>query len=412
MLKAYPRFLIRTLALSFSGSPLYFGWMALLAILTVIGGNVYIRQIVDGLAITNLTDEVAWGAYIANFVFFVGVAAAAVMLVIPAYVFRSKPALDVVILGELMAIAAVLVCLLFVIVDLGRPDRLWHLIPGLGILNFPRSLLSWDVIVLTGYLLLNVYLCGYLLYTKYRNQDPNPAAYLPIVFIAIAAAIGIHTVTAFLYAGLVGRPYWNSAVVAPRFLASAFVSGPALMILAFKAIRRVADFAIEEDTLHILRRIVTVSLIVNLFLLASEAYTEFYAGSVHAASARYLFFGLQHNGHYYGGLVPWMWASLALQAFAGLVLITPLARRSLLMSAACVCAVLGVWFEKGIGLIIPGFVPTPLGDVVEYAPSFDEALICIGICALGILIYSWMLHLALPIMSGRLSSESSGESQA
>lgn len=403
MIREFPRFVVRVFSLSFTGSWRYHGWMAGLTILVVVGGNAYVRQIVDGLAVTNLTDEVSWGLYIANFVFFVGVAAAAVMLVIPAYVLRNRPAHDIVLLGELLAIAAIVVSLLFVIVDLGRPERMWHLVPGVGMLNFPRSLLSWDVIVLGGYLLLNLYICGYLLYMKYQDRSPSRMVYIPVVFIAIVWAIGIHTVTAFLYAGLVGRPYWNSAIVAPRFLASAFVSGPALMILAFQAIRRVANFTIDDDAFHILRRIVTVSLLINLFFLGCEAYTEFYSDSLHAASARYVFFGLEHDGQHYRELVPWIRTAIALQALAALGLITPAGRRFFFLNVACAFAVVGVWIEKGMGLIVPGFVPTPLGNIVEYRPALSETLISMGVLAFGILMYSWMLHVAIPILKGSLS---------
>ena len=194
-----------------------------------------------------MSDEVSWGVYIANFTFLVGVAAAAVMMVIPVYIYDNEELHDLVIFGELLAVAAILMCLAFVTVDLGRPDRFWHLIPGIGQFNFPASMLSWDVIVLNGYLLLNVHICGYLLYCRYRGRTPAKWFYIPFVFIAIVWAVSIHTVTAFLYVGLGGRPFWNSAIVGPRFLASAFTAGPALIILAMQVVRRVTASAPAAD---------------------------------------------------------------------------------------------------------------------------------------------------------------------
>ena len=228
-----------------------------------------------------MSDEVSWGVYIANFTFLVGVAAAAVMMVIPVYIYDNEELHDLVIFGELLAVAAILMCLAFVTVDLGRPDRFWHLIPGIGQFNFPESMLSWDVIVLNGYLLLNVHICGYLLYSRYRGRKPAKWFYIPFVFIAIVWAVSIHTVTAFLYVGLGGRPFWNSAIVGPRFLASAFTAGPALIILALQIIRRVTQYRISDKALLTLRGIVQVSMLINVFLLANEVFKEFYSGNLH-----------------------------------------------------------------------------------------------------------------------------------
>ena len=404
----YIVFLLRAWRLSFTGNAAYYAWMTVLTILAVIGGNAYVRQLVEGMATTGLTDEVSWGAYIANFTFLVGVAVASVMVVIPAYVYRIKAMREVVLFGELLAIAAILMSLLFVTVDLGRPDRFWHMIPGIGKFNFPDSLLAWDVIALTGFLLLNLHICGYLLYVKYRGQDATRLFYVPFVFISIVWAISVLAVEAFLYAGLVGRPFWNSAIVAPRFLMSAFVSGPAIVILVLQVIRRVTAYAVKDEAIHVLRRIMTVSLLVNMFLLAAEMFTEFYSGALHNAGARYLFFGLEHNGQMNNMLVPWIWSAIALEIVAVLILLTAAGRRISLLNVACIASVIGIWIEKGMGLLIPGFVPTPLGDVQEYLPSINETLICIGIWALGALVYSWSLHLAVPILTGRFRKEQEG----
>jgi molybdopterin-containing oxidoreductase family membrane subunit len=398
----YARFLGRAYVLSFSGSRRYYAWMGALTVMVIAGGNAYTRQWVGGLATTGMTDQVSWGAYIANFTFMVGVAAASVMLVIPAYIYRNKAMHDVVIYGELLAIAAIVMSLLFVVADLGRPDRFWHLVPGIGKFNFPGSMLSWDVVVLNGYLLLNLHICGYLLYSKFSNRRPTPLFYVPFVVISIAWAISIHTVTAFLYVGLVGRPFWNAAIVAPRFLGSAFTVGPAILILTFQVLARVSEFRVADRAIEFLRHVVTASLLINLFLLACEVFKEFYSGGLHNASARYLFMGLR--GHRL--LVPWIWSAIAMEGFSGVVLVVPLlARRRALLNAACVLSIFGIWIEKGMGLVVPGFIPTPLGNVVEYVPSLNETLVCLGIWALGILMYSWMLHLAIPIMSGQFRKE-------
>src|ERR1041384_2071144 len=251
-IRNYSRFLWRCARIAFVGDWRYYAWMGALTTLFLLGLNAYCKQFAHGLITTGMSDEVSWGVYIANFTFLVGVAAAAVMMVIPVYIYDNEELHDLVIFGELLAVAAIVMCLLFVTVDLGRPDRFWHLIPGIGQMNFPKSMLSWDVIVLNGYLLLNVHICGYLLYCRYQKKMPAKWFYIPFVFLAIVWAISIHTVTAFLYVGLGGRPFWNSSIVGPRFLASAFTAGPALIILAMQVVRRVtaSESAAESVRVH------------------------------------------------------------------------------------------------------------------------------------------------------------------
>ena len=400
----YLVFLGRSLSLPFDGDWRYFTWIGVLFAICLVGINAYSRQLVDGLIVTGMTDQVSWGVYIANFTFLVGVAAAAVMLVIPVYVYRNEELHDLVVFGELLAVAAILMCLAFVTVDLGRPDRFWHLIPGIGKFNFPGSMLSWDVVVLNGYLLLNVHICGYLLYCRYQNRKPAKWFYIPFVFIGIFWAVSIHTVTAFLYVGLGGRPFWNSAIVGPRFIASAFTAGPAIIILALQVIRRFTTYRVADKALLTLRSIVQVSMLINLFLLANEVFKEFYTGNLHVASARYLFFGL--HGHH--ALVPWIWTAITFNVIAMVLLAMPLSRNLKWLDVACALAIVGIWIEKGMGLVVPGFIPSPLGEIVEYLPTWNETAVCLGIWAFGLLCYTFFLRMAVPILQGTLNRSNEG----
>jgi Ni/Fe-hydrogenase subunit HybB-like protein len=398
-IRNYLVFLRRCLGIAFVGDWRYYLWMGGLTVICLLGLHAYAKQLAHGLIVTGMSDEVSWGVYIANFTFLVGVAAAAVMMVIPVYIYDNEELHDLVIFGELLAVAAILMCLAFVTVDLGRPDRFWHLIPGLGQLNFPASMLSWDVIVLNGYLLLNLHICGYLLYCRYQGRKPGRWFYIPFVFVAIGWAVSIHTVTAFLYVGLGGRPFWNSSIVGPRFLASAFTAGPAMIILALQIIRRITDYRITDKALLTLRSIVQVSMLINVFLLVNEVFKEFYSGNLHVASSRYLYLGLDG----YHALVPWIWTAIAFNLVAMFLLVLPLSRSLRWLNFTCILCIVGIWIEKGMGLVIPGFIPTPLGQIVEYRPSLNETLVCIGIWAFGLLCYTVFLRMSVPILQGRLA---------
>jgi Ni/Fe-hydrogenase subunit HybB-like protein len=373
----------------------YYLWLLFLTAWIALGVLAYVHQLRVGLVATNMVDQVPWGAYIANFTYLVGMAAAAVMLVIPAYVYDDHALHEVVVLGELMAVAVLVMCLSFVMVDIGRPDRFWHFVR----FNWPASMLSWDVIVLNGYLLLNFYITTYLLFSKFRGRKPNPKKYLPFVFVSIGWAVSIHTVTAFLYSGMGARPHWNAAILAPRFLASAFAAGPSMVILALSVVRDRMGFPVKDKAIDRLRQIVAIAMLINLFFFFSEIFTELYSFKDHAASMRYLLFGLE--GHH--RLVPYIWSAVALDVFALLVFVTPrLHRNGSLLRFGCAAAIVGVWVEKGMGLVIPGFVPTPLGEIVEYTPSFTEFCVSAAIWALGALIYTLLLKAAVPIELGKL----------
>ncbi len=394
----YIRFLARMLWLAFDGSWRFYAWMIGLTAVWLVGVNAWAHQVSDGMVVTNMSDHVSWGLYIANFTFTVGLAAGGVMMVIPAYLYKDREMHHVVMIGELVAIAAIFMSLGFVIVDLGRPDRLWHMIPPVGKFNWPSSMLTWDVIVLSGYLLLNLHVCGYILYCRFQGRVPNPKWYVPFVLLSIVWAISIHTVTAFLYAGLGGRPFWNSALLAPRFLVTAFIAGPAFIVALLYALRRTKLFHISDSPIRTLVNVMRITVLINLFMFVSELFTELYAGGAHSAPLEYLFTGL--HGH--TALVPWVWTALVFNVAAAALLLVPrtLSHPRLVVTACALCFA-GVWIEKGMGLIIPGFVPSTLHEVVEYTPSLTEWKVTAGMWAFGLMVLTIALKIAGPILAGR-----------
>ena len=389
--RSYPRFIAQALWDSLEGNWVFYTWMTVLTAVFLVGANAWAVQVRDGMQVTNMSDHVSWGLYIANFTFLVGLAAGGVMMVIPAYLYHDEEMHDITLIGELLAIAALIMALMFVVCDLGRPDRFWHLLPGLGKFNWPVSMLTWDVIVLNGYLLLNMHICGYLLYMRFLGRKPNPKWYVPFVLISIVWAISIHTVTAFLYCGLGSRPFWNTALLAPRFLTSAFVSGPAFIIVAIHVLRRALSTEFGNSPIRTLVNIMRITILINLLMLISEVFVEFYTGGSHTSAAKYLYFGL--HGH--NALVPWIWSSVAMTVAAAILLLCPkVFEHPAMLISACGLAFAGIWIEKGMGMIIPGFVPSTLHEMIEYVPSAIEWKVMAGIWALGLMIYTILLKVA------------------
>ena len=382
-----------------SGSKIYKLWLTALFVFIIIGVILLIKQFDQGLIVTNMRDQVSWGWYIANFTFLVGVAAAAVVLVIPAYLYHYEPIKDIVLLGEIMAVSAVSMCLLFVTIDMGSPERFWHLIPKIGLFNLPQSILAWDVLVLNVYLFLNLFLVGYALYKLYVGKPQNKILLWPLILFSIPAAISIHTVTAFIYAGLPSRPFWNAAILAPRFIASAFCSGPAFMLILFQIIRKKTKFKISDDALFKIGEFITYAMALNLFFLIAEIFKERYSATAHIASLDYLYYGL--HGH--DQLVPWIWTALIVNSLAFLILLIPTFRKNLItLNAACVLLFTGVYIEKGIGLVFPGFIPDTLGEIYDYFPNALEFWVSIGIWAVGMLIFTALAKIAIAIKTGEL----------
>jgi Ni/Fe-hydrogenase subunit HybB-like protein len=398
---SYFRFLRRAIVLAFVGTWRFYTWMIVLTAIALVGLHAWGNQLQHGMQVTDLSDHVSWGLYIGNFTFGVGLAAGAVLMVIPAYLYDDQDMHDVVIIGEILAVAAIVVCLGFVIVDMGRPDRLWHILPYLGRFHWPVSMLAWDVLVLNGYFVLNLHITGYLIYQRYLGKKPRKRWYLPFVFVAIGWAISIHTVTAFLYQGLGGRPFWNSALLAPRFIATAFISGPAFVIVLLEVVRRFGQLKFGDGPINTLAKIMRITVLLNLFMLVSELFTALYSGGTHAGAVRYLFFG----SHGHNALVPFIWTAVVLNVASAVILHLPQSRADRRwLVAGCVCAFFGVYLEKGIGLIVPGFVPSTLHEMVEYLPTLVEWKVTAGIWALGLIVLTVALKIGLAVWSGSLSA--------
>jgi len=380
-----------------TGGKAYKAWVAFLLATILVGLVAYAQQARLGLIATNMRDEVSWAFYIGNFTFLVGVAAAAVLLVIPAYVYHWKPIKEVVVLGELLAISALIMCLLFILVDMGHPERFLHIMPFIGTPNWPLSLLTWDALVLNGYLLINLTLVSYLLYKTYRGQAYDKRIFIPLVLLSIPVSISTHTVTAFLYNGMAARPFWNASILAPRFIASAFCSGPAVMIILFQVLRKTAKLPISDEAVFKIAELMSYAMFVNLFLLGAELFKEYYSSTEHLLYTQYLWTGIgEHDA-----LVPYAWLSLVCSVLAFVLFLVPKTRTNYLtLNLGCLLIWAGCYIEKGMGLIIPGMTPDTLGQIYEYTPTLTEWGIAAGVFGIGFLTFTLLVKIATPILVG------------
>ncbi len=363
--------------------------MGCLGAVMAVGGLFYLDQFNHGLMVTGQSRDVSWGFYTAQMTFLVGVAAGGIMLVLPYYLHDYKAFGKITILGEFLAVAAIIMCLSYLLVHLGQPARALNIF----LHPTPWSMLFWDGNVLSGYLLLNI-IIGWKVLEAERNGTPPPKWIKPLIYLSIPMAVSIHTMTAFIYCGLPGRGFWLTAVLAPRFLASAFASGPALLILLCLVIRNLSDFKPDKKAIQSLAVIAAYALVANLFFMVCEVFVVFYSNiPSHKAHFVYLYAGL----HGKSGLVPWMWSSVALMGMAACILLLPVLRKNeITLAFACTALFAGTWIDKGMGMISGGFVPSPLHHVTEYSPSLHEVAVSAGITALGL----FVLTLLYKIVTG------------
>ena len=375
---------------AFVGSKKYYGWVGILLFIIGCGFMAGVYQWIMGLGITGMSRDVSWGIYISQFTFLVGVAASAVMVVIPYYLHDYKKFGKLAVLGEFVAIAAVSMCMIFIFVDMGRGDRLTNVF----LHPTPNSLMFWDTVVCFGYLILNVVISFVSFGAERRGVKP-PAWIKPLIYLSIPWAVSIHTVTAFLYCGLEARPFWLSAILAPRFLASAFAAGPALLILLTLILKRFADYDVGDEARQKLAEIVTYAMVANVFFIGLELFTAIYSDMPHHVHHfQYLFFGFQ------GGtkLVPWMWLSVVLALVALVLLLLPNFRRSEpTLAIGCAAVFFSLWIDKGLGMVITGFIPNPVGKVTEYWPTAPEVMIALGIWGIGFLIITVLYKVTITI---------------
>jgi molybdopterin-containing oxidoreductase family membrane subunit len=382
---------------AFRGGKRYWILLGVWGVLILVGLYAWGLQFTQGLTVTGMSQDVTWGIYIAQFTFLVGVAASAVMVVLPYYLHNYKDFGKMVILGEGLAIASVIMCGLFIFVDMGQPTRVTNVIlhPTLN------SMMFWDSVALGGYLLLNL-IIGMVTFDAEAKEGPPPGWIKPIIILSIPWAVSIHTVTAFLYSGLEARSFWMTAILAPRFLASAFSSGPSLLIILALILRTFTKFDPGEKAIRSLAVIVAYAMTVNVFFVGVEFFTAIYSDMPHHTHAfEYLYTGL--HGH--DALVPWMWTGATLTVICVTLLLIPKVRNNLkVLGFLCAGVIAAIWIEKGVGMVVTGFVPNPLGHITDYSPTRVEVAVTVGVYAIGFMMLTLIYKIVANVRERMLAA--------
>jgi Ni/Fe-hydrogenase subunit HybB-like protein len=241
----------------------------------------------------------------------------------------------------------------------------------------------------------------HIIFSAFLQREYNHRLVIPLVLLSIPAAVGIHTVTAFLYNGMASRPFWNSAILAPRFLSSAFCSGPAVLLVLFQVLRKTTSFEIKDAAIHKIAELMAYAMFINLFLLGAEVFKELYSNTEHVVHTQYLFHGIDGVP---SPIAPYAWAAVVFGIVAFFLFLVPATRKNVVtMNVGCLLIYVSVYIEKGIALIIPGYTPDTLGEVYLYVPSLTELRVAVGIFSLGFLFFTLMVKVAVAVLFERFT---------
>ncbi|MBN1608387.1 MAG: polysulfide reductase NrfD [Polyangiaceae bacterium] len=373
------------------GSRKYWAFLALLLGVIAVGVFCWLREHELGSGPTSgLGRDIPWGLHVGQLTFFVGVAASAVMVVLPYYLHDYKEFARITVIGEFLAVAAVVVSMLSVFSIMGQPGRVFYVL----LFPTPNSIIFWDMVVLSTYLGLNL-VCGWTVLSAERQGIAAPKWVKPFIYWAIVWAPSIHMVTAFLYAGLPGKHHWMTALTAVHFLATAFAAGPALLIVLGVLIKKLSRFDPGTRALQKLAEIATYALILHIFFVGLEFFTAFYSQNPgHMRTLEFLYVGLDGNRR----LVPVMWISSALAVLGLILLAVPALRRhEKTLVTGALAVFFSIWLDKGLAFVVAGFVPDSFERVNDYWPHWNEFLVAAGVWAVGVLVLTVLYKVAITV---------------
>jgi molybdopterin-containing oxidoreductase family membrane subunit len=337
-----------------------------------------------------MRDLTSWGLYITMFMFFVGLSAGGLIIATVPRVFQLRGFKPISKVAVFLSICCTILAAAFIVVDLGRPGRIWHLIAYSNL----DSPLMWDVLVITTYLMISIVYLGIVL--RVEKGKGSERALNALSTTAFVTAVLVHSVTAWIFGLQMARPFWHSSLLAPMFISSALVSGLALTLFVVLILKNVGYLQKDSDTLGRMAKLLGIFVLVDLFLLFCELLTAFYPlGGTEYAAFRMMLGGV---------FAPMFWTEVLGGLFAAYLLLKESTRmRTGLVGFASLLAIIGVFFKRyqlllarfGLpNLTYAGVTTGPqasdagslwhlLGSAFFYFPSLAEWGITIGILSLG-----------------------------
>jgi molybdopterin-containing oxidoreductase family membrane subunit len=380
------------------GGKVYYSWLLFLSFFVLVGLVTTFIQMTTGLVVTGASDQIVWELFVSNFIHCPSIASAAVLVVTPAYIYKRKDMKQLAVIGEAIAMVFVIIGINFILFHMGRPDRSWHAIPGIGIFNFPSSVLTYDIIVLNVYLVLNAVAVFYYLYKHYVGQPLNTKFYTPLIWFAVAWGPFIHIITAFILSSNAQIAVWHTALMPFSFLAMAAAAGPALVIVIFLVIRKFTKLEIEDSVIDFFSQVIAWGVGLLILMFAVEFFTELYPATHHSAPLEYAING--HNGmNPYG---PWFWSIMTIFVVQFFLLCIKKVRKSynFMLPLLCISVFLSVLIEKPTVLIFPAFSPTPLGEYAVFHPTLIELCNVLFVWATGFILLTMVLKGVVGVLVG------------
>lgn len=389
------------------GGKLYYSWLLFLSFFVIVGLVTTYIQMTTGLIVTGASDQIVWELFVSNFIHCPSIASAAVLVVTPAYIYKRKDMKQLAVIGEAIAMVFVIIGINFILYHMGRPDRSWHAVPGIGIFNFPSSVLTYDIIVLNVYLVLNAVAVFYYLYKHYVDEPMNTKFYTPLIYLAVAWGPFIHIITAFILSSNAQLAVWHTALMPFSFLAMAASAGPALVIIIFLVIRKFTKLEIADSVIDFFSQVIIWGLGALILMFAVEFFTELYPATHHAAPLEYAIAG--HHGM--DPYVPWFWTIMTVFVLQFLLLLNSKIRKNynFLLPLICLSIFLSVLIEKPSILIFPAFSPTPLGEYAVYHPTLIEIFNVLFVWATGFIMLTMVLKGTVGVLTGEVRDSKTAE---
>jgi molybdopterin-containing oxidoreductase family membrane subunit len=391
----------------------YYVWVAFLLLVIGWGIYAYARQLQEGLVVTGMRDRISWGLYITTFVFFIGISHAGTLISAILRVSQAQWRTPITRMAEFITLVALICGALFVVIDLGRPDRV------LNVIRYGRwqSPIIWDVLAITTYItastaylflpmipdlaLFRDRLAGRvsgwrlwlynLLSVRWRGTDVQwrsmAAAITTAMILIIPIAVSVHTVVSWIFAMTLREP-WNSTIFGAFFVAGAIFSGVAMLIVVMAILRKVyhlEEYITEKHFVYLGYLLATFSLIMVYGNVSEYLTTGYKMSEGTEFHFRQLFLG-QFAGFYWfyflGGLV-----------LPGLLILLPWTRNIWGVVAAAVLVVAAMWVERYF-IVVSGFrVPLMPYEPSTYAPTWVE----LSVVAAGFALFALLITLFVKV---------------